>query len=622
MLVTRGSHVLYDEPFHVGVNIIHGSNGSGKSTLADFVFFGLGGDLKDWKESASRAELVYLQIVTPAGLLTLRREISTDGGRPMAIFFGSMDDALGSPSEGWQLLPYRRPDRGYSFSQVLFKAIGLPESISDGASNITMHQLLRLLYVDQLTPVQRIFRVENFDTWQTRQAVGDLLSGVGGYDLFDKQIALRETEKLYDATATAYRSLVAVATGYGENILSEHIESAIGKMIDERDRLLGSIEELVAASETQAEHDDLKKMRADAIRDYNNTRRSVVKLTEEIEVLEYEIADAEDFIRHLTQSLSDFSDAAVTFFALGHLAFEYCPSCFAPVQPKDSDHCQLCDTKRVDGADDSRTLAVRLDLQMQLRESESLQSERIVERSKKTSALRVARQALNRASSTIELAQSGTVTGRESAIAELSRKVGFIDSELEGLQKRLELAKRIQAASEAKEDLNMRVTRLKSEIEALLRAQGKRKMEAYTLISNEAKKLLDQDLEEHSDFGDVTNVSFEFSGDWVAINGEKNRAGSASGMVILKNSFAAAMLGASLIDQRFNLPRWMLFDNVEDKGMVEERSWNFQRLLVSLSQASATPHQIIFTTSKIAPELDRPDLVVGRRYERAVRSLN
>src|SRR3546814_6346399 len=79
-----------------------------------------------------------------------------------------MNNALSSPNDGWQLLGYKRPEHGYSFSQVLFRAIGLPESISDGASNITMHQLLRLLYVDQLTPVPRIFRVENFDTWQTR----------------------------------------------------------------------------------------------------------------------------------------------------------------------------------------------------------------------------------------------------------------------------------------------------------------------------------------------------------------------------------------------------------------------------------------------------------------------
>src|SRR3546814_13849951 len=89
-----------------------------------------------------------------------------------------MNNALCSPNDGWQLLGYKRPEHGYSFSQVLFRAIRLPESISDGASNITMHQLLRILYVDQLTPVQRLFRVENLDTWQTRQAVDDLLTCV------------------------------------------------------------------------------------------------------------------------------------------------------------------------------------------------------------------------------------------------------------------------------------------------------------------------------------------------------------------------------------------------------------------------------------------------------------
>src|SRR3546814_4051948 len=162
-------------------------------------------------------------------------------------------------------------------------------------------------------------------------------------------------------------------------------------------------------------------------------------------------------------------------------------------------------------------------------------------------------------------------------ISDWSSDVCSSDLELEGLQKRLELAKQIKAASESKEDLNSRVTRLKAEIEAISRAQGNRKREALTLISNRTKALLDKDLQEHSDFGEVANVSFEFSGDWIAINGDKNRAGSASGMVILKNSFAAGMLDAALLDQRFNLPRWMLLDNVEDKGMVEERSWNFQR---------------------------------------------
>src|SRR3546814_7587539 len=103
-------------------------------------------------------------------------------------------------------------------------------------------------------------------------------------------------------------------------------------------------------------------------------------------------------------------------------------------------------------------------------------------------------------------------------------------------------------------------SRLKAEIEAISRAQGNRKREALTLISNRTKALLDKDLQEHSDFGEVANVSFEFSGDWIAINGAKNRAGSASGMVMQKNCIAAGMMDAAILDQRFNLPGVMLLD--------------------------------------------------------------
>jgi hypothetical protein len=259
---------------------------------------------------------------------------------------------------------------------------------------------------------------------------------------------------------------------------------------------------------------------------------------------------------------------------------------------------------------------------MQLKESEALQTDRESDLSAKRATLRIARQALRRTMSAFELDRTGAVTGREGAIAEMSRKIGFIDSQLEGLQKRLELSRRIDAASVAKEDLNNRITKLNGEIEAIQRNQNKRKLSAYTLVSKQTKRLLDEDLQEHSDFGEVEHVSFSFADDWVAINGEKNRSGSASGMVILKNSFALGMIASSLIDKQFKLPRWMLFDNIEDKGMVEERSWNFQRLIVKMSMQADVPHQIIFTTSKIAPELDGSNLIVGRRYTRAARSLN
>lgn len=162
---------------------------------------------------------------------------------------------------------------------------------------------------------------------------------------------------------------------------------------------------------------------------------------------------------------------------------------------------------------------------------------------------------------------------------------------------------------------------MKDRIESTEAAQKKRRAIAYTAISENTKLLLDQDLGKHSDFGSVDSLTFSFAEDWIAINGNKNRVGSASGMVVLKNSFLLGLFVASLHDDDFNLPRFMLMDNIEDKGMVQERSWNFQRLIVKASSAVLKPHQIIFSTSKIAPELADSSYVVGGKYTNARHTL-
>ena len=86
----------------------------------------------------------------------------------MFIYFGALQDGLEAAADGWQRYPYSRNDHSKTFSQILFKALGLPEIPGDEGSNITMHQILRLMYVDQTTPFQRIFRSEDFDPRDTR----------------------------------------------------------------------------------------------------------------------------------------------------------------------------------------------------------------------------------------------------------------------------------------------------------------------------------------------------------------------------------------------------------------------------------------------------------------------
>src|SRR5690606_20910538 len=145
-VMSRGIAV-YNQKFHEGVNIIRGQNGSGKSTISDFIFFILGGEFDDWKDAASRCDEVQAEIETPSGTLTLRRS-SDSKIAPIYVFFGNIEKSEKFALEGWQRFPIRRQSTEESFSQILFRSLGIPEAQSEGSSNITMHQLLRLCYSD------------------------------------------------------------------------------------------------------------------------------------------------------------------------------------------------------------------------------------------------------------------------------------------------------------------------------------------------------------------------------------------------------------------------------------------------------------------------------------------
>jgi hypothetical protein len=61
---------------------------------------------------------------------------------------------------------------------------------------------------------------------------------------------------------------------------------------------------------------------------------------------------------------------------------------------------------------------------------------------------------------------------------------------------------------------------------------------------------------------------------------------------------------------------------MEDKGMEEARSQNFQENIATLSTALDEPHQIIFTTSMISQSLNTPQYCVGEFYTADRKSLN
>jgi hypothetical protein len=55
--------------------------------------------------------------------------------------------------------------------------------------------------------------------------------------------------------------------------------------------------------------------------------------------------------------------------------------------------------------------------------------------------------------------------------------------------------------------------------------------------------------------------------------------------------------------------------------MEVERSYNFQRIIAEVSKNTDVAHQIIMTTTNVAPELDAPQYLVGRKFSHEEKSI-
>lgn len=120
-------------------------------------------------------------------------------------------------------------------------------------------------------------------------------------------------------------------------------------------------------------------------------------------------------------------------------------------------------------------------------------------------------------------------------------------------------------------------------------------------------------------FDEVVEVNFDFAKDKMYVNGRSKF--SASSMVVMKNSIRLAMFLHAVEDKDSRLPNFLLMDNIEDKGMVAERSHNFQKIIVSECEKLKNQYQLIFTTSMIAPELDGSPMCVGPMYPKGTHTL-
>lgn len=618
--VMRSGAAVYDERFSRGVNIIRGENGSGKSTVADFIFYVLGGEFDAWKDSARLCQQVQAEIETASGVITVKRDIAGKQ-EPAYCYFAPMEDAETHGIDGWHRHPIRRiADPGVlSYSQILFRSAGIPEAPSEGGSNVTAHQILRLLYADQQTPAGKLFRFESFDTRDIRQAVGELMVGINGYELYTVQLDLRQAKAEYADKERDYRAALAglpSADGLASvSSLDERraeISSDIAQMrseiADVDNRLPSDTASAFLAARTKKQA-GLKSLNADLqtaeTRAYD---------------LETEIGEIDDFLGHLEEMSAKIDAASSVADLLGDIDFTYCPACLQPLDDGKEGHCAVCSRPVDPERQASRYLQIRIDTQLQIRESRQLLLAKRNASEEVDARIRTLRRQYRVGVDEFAASYDVSNSPRESFLAERNKTVGRLERELAYLEAMREILQRVDRLSAERAQLNDKIAALNATQARLNAASLSRLNKAMDVVSTVAKILLRADIKRQEEFENPTIFTMDFGDDAMKVDGKMNFAESSN--VILKNSSILALFSAATLDANFWHPRFLLMDNVEDKGMEQGRSHNFQRLIVARSALAKYPHQVIFTTSMLAPELEESAMTVGAKYTRDNKTLD
>jgi len=502
----------------------------------------------------------------------------------------------------------------------MFRASGIPEAQSQGASNITMHRMLRLMYSDQRTPAPFLFRYENFDTREIREAVGDLVCGLSVYELYETELQLRELGKQFEEKDRRWSALLEGMPREEALVRVEVIDQQLASLQSEQEKLteeVASVDDLIPDGQV-TEFVAGRRAAAEALRALNER---IADAEEAAHVNELELSDLQRFLDYLEELYGKLPRTEAASEIIGTIEFTHCPACLAELASQQDDHhCVLCGTVIDPEKARSRYFQIRLDIETQIRETRQLISARemsVDEISRDLRGLRREHQdKLSEYSVKFELSTSP----RQSFVAQRYQRIGQIDRERNELGRCRERAVEMQRLSDEKAELQDQITKLSDRKRALESASKTRRTHSLTRISETAKSILKQDLERQPEFQRASSVALNFPDNSILVDGELNFAESSN--VVVKNAAILALLLSACEDPGFFHPRFALFDNIEDKGMEMARSHNFQEIIVRMSEAATLSHQIIVTTSMPNPSLNQEALVVGPHYTHDVRTLD
>ncbi|MBJ8888344.1 AAA family ATPase [Citrobacter sp. FDAARGOS_156] len=616
--VSRNDVFVYDQAFHKGVNIIRGWNGTGKSTVVDLLSYALGSVITDWTEHQSYCDNVYAQVLLNGIRVTLKRDIIENGLSKMYIHEGTIDTAVKLGSQ-WTGYPYRRSDTLHSFSQQLFELLSLPRHKTDDDRNLTLHQIMRLMYVDQLSATTKLLKEEKaFDNPNLRRAIGEYLLGIDDLEAHNLRQELLSETKLFEKYNSEANSIFKIIGGDDVKISEHSLNERINNYSKELDALNEKMEKLLSS-----ENSNLNKEEQSILSKLQSKNLELValktKLEEDSLSLSREINDTKLFLVSLESRKDALLNSKAVNSTVGSIEFKYCPSCLGHIEvSNDIECCGLCKNTYSKNSSNDAYVKQLNNLNFQIKES----SQVIVSLESELAKLKTSLENTNlRISETIRSLRTFSVipSEKESMIIEIGKSIGFIESAIISLEENRGGIAKINALLLEKQRAQKRILDIREKLSALDESQAERHFSVYSDIEKITKRLLISDDGNEPAFDNPGDVIIDFARDKMYLDGMSKF--SASSMVIFKNSIRLAIFLHCVDDKESRFPNFMIMDNIEDKGMVDARSHNFQHIIINECQNLRDEYQLIFTTSMISPDLNNTDLCVGPYYPKGDHTL-
>ncbi len=610
LVILRGGAHAYDQLFHKGINIIRGWNSTGKSTITDFLVYSLGYELSSWTEEQLLCDAVVAEVFINDIQLCLKREIIETGKAPMFMFEGDYN-AASKDSVHWVKYSSRRSGERHSFSQQIFELLGLPQHKNDDDANLTMHQILRLLYIDQLTATQKLLKADEvYDNLTIRRAIGEYLLGIDDLEShnFRQELiaANRNFESINGELKAIYKMFGSDASSINRQLLYNDIEK-VKKTVES---LIARRSEIQSSSHEELDGKAVQRTK-ELLGEIETLNSEIDKLQQARRDTNIELIDTKHFLESLEFRLNSLAESKLVSREIGGISFKFCPACLSEIDPSKHDHiCNLCKTPFEDERRDIAYIQMMNELNFQIRESSNL----VTDFQKTVDQCNSRIPIHQRQISILKEEYNDLVTftdDRGALIAEVSTELGYQKNMIANLEEKVGLVDKVEILQRDKTEAQALISEIEDKLEAI-KFRNKTRMESvYSSIEDTAIQLLRADGGEQS-FAEPEDVFFDFAKDKMAINGRSKF--SASSMVILKNCIRFSFFLVSLKDELSRIPNFLIMDNIEDKGMVAERSQRFQHMIVDSLSDTDNEYQLIFTTSMIAEDLDNTPYCVGPYY--------